>query len=185
VNALLWLLLVPAVPGIAALTYLLRRSRVAARPVPVAPQGADPDEIRRQLADLLGDLVGRISPDILAKYESIHRRMLAMLPRIGQLDGTSQDLYILHRTASDYLPSAARSYLSLARSGAGEQPLPDGRTPHQALLEQLDLIETKLADIGDALDRNDIDRLLVHGRFLESRFGTASGDLGLEPRAPR
>lgn len=193
-QALLWLLVVLAVLavlvvlvvlGIAAVAYLVRsRRRAAAPPVPAAPPTPDPDDIRRELADLLGSMVGTVSPDVLAKYESIHRRMLTMLPRMGQLEGTSQDLFILHRTASDYLPTAVRSYLSLARGGATEQPLPDGRTPHRALLEQLDLIETRLADIGDALDSNDLDRLLIHGRFLEARFGAASGGLGLQPPRP-
>jgi hypothetical protein len=90
---------------------------------------------------------------------------------MGQLEGTSEDLYILHRTASDYLPTAVTSYLSVALSGAAEERLPDGRTPHQVVLEQLDLIETRLREISDALDRKDLDRLLIHGRFLEDRFG--------------
>jgi hypothetical protein len=131
--------------------------------------------VRRELADLLGSMVGTVSPDVMARYETIHRRMLAMLPRMGQLEGTSQDLYILHRTASDYLPTAVRSYLSLARAGTTEQLLSDGRTPRQAVLEQLDLIDARLADIGDALDRSDVDRLLAHGRFLETRFGSGGG----------
>ncbi len=185
-NGLLWLL-APVILGLVALAYFAGRSRLrvrAAAPAAPAPPAPDPQDIRRALADLLGSIVGTVAPDILARYESIHRRMLAMMPRLGQLDGTSQDLYILHRTASDYLPTAVQSYLSLVRTGANEQRLPDGRTPHQALLEQLDLIETKLAEIGEALDRNDLDRLLIHGRFLEARFAQAPSGLGLEPPTP-
>lgn len=183
-SGLLWLLLVLVILGVAAVAYFVFRSRLAAPPMPAAPRRPEPDDIRRELVNLLGSMVGKVSPDVLAKYESIHRRMLAMLPRMGQLEGTSQDLFILHRTASDYLPTAVQTYLSLVSAGTAEQPLPDGRTPHMALLEQLDMIETKLADIGDALDRNDLDRLLIHGRFLEARFGAAPGRLGLEPPRP-
>ena len=181
------LLTVLVVLAVAALAYVVVRSRgpTSVQPTPTAQSSPFPEDIRRELADLLGAMVGKVAPDVLAKYESIHRRMLAMLPRIGQLEGTSQDLYILHRTAGDYLATAIQSYLSLARAGTTEQPLPDGRTPHQALLEQLDLIETKLVEIGDALDRNDVDRLLVHGRFLEARFGGTAGGLELEPRRPQ
>ena len=167
-----------AVAGAAA--FFVGRRRPAAQPVVAAPPPPTADDIRRELADLLGSMVGTVSPDVLARYESVHRRMLAMLPRMGQLEGTSQDLYILHRTASDYLPTAVQSYLSLARAGTTEQPLPDGRTPRQALLEQFDLIDSRLADIGDALDRNDLDRLLAHGRFLETRFGSPGGGLELK-----
>ena len=185
-DGLLWLT-APVILGLAALAYFAGRSRRHVRPAApaaAAPPAPDPDDIRRALADLLGSMVGTVAPDILARYESIHRRMLAMLPRLGQLDGTSQDLYILHRTAIDYLPTAVQSYLSLVRAGTNEQRLPNGRTPHQALLDQLDLIETKLAEIGEALDRNDLDRLLIHGRFLEARFARAPSGLGLEPPTP-
>ena len=183
-SGVLWLLLVLVILGIAAVAYFAFRSHPAVPPMPAAPRSPDPDDIRRELVNLLGRMVGKASPDVLAKYESIHRRILAMLPRMGQLEGTSQDLFILHRTASDYLPTAVQTYLRLVSAGTAEQPLPDGRTPHMALLEQLDMIEAKLADINDALDRNDLDRLLIHGRFLEARFGAAPGGLGLEPPGP-
>jgi len=179
---LVWLLIVVVVIAAAgAALYVLRRPRAAARPVPAAPPVPTADDVRRELADLLGSMVGTVSPDVLARYESIHRRMLAMLPRMGQLEGSSQDLYILYRTASDYLPTAVRSYLSVARAGGAEQALPDGRTPRQAVLEQLDLIDSRIADIGDALDRNDLDRLLAHGRFLETRFGDGLGPTPGDP----
>jgi hypothetical protein len=174
----LWLLVPVVVVAAGAVLFVVRRwSRRAAAPVPVARSLPTADDIRRELTDLLGSMVGVVSPDVLARYEAVHRRMLAMLPRMGQLVGSGQDLYILHRTASDYLPTAVRSYLNVARAGAAERALPDGRTPRQAVLEQLDLIDTRLADIGDALDQNDLDRLLAHGRFLEARFGD-----GLSPK---
>jgi len=180
---LLWLVAVVAVVVVAAaLVYVVRsRRRTVDQPVPIAPPPPTADDIRRELADLLGSMVGTVTPDVLARYESIHRRMLAMLPRMGQLEGSSQDLYILHRTASDYLPTAVQSYLSVARAGGAEQALPDGRTPRQAVLEQLDLIDSRVADIADALDRNDLDRLLAHGRFLEARFGDGLGTTAGDP----
>jgi len=180
---LLWLVVAAAVVVFAAvLVYVARRRRrPVAQSVPIAPPPPTADDIRRELADLLGSMVGTVTPDVLARYESIHRRMLGMLPRMGQLQGSSQDLYILHRTASDYLPTAVRSYLSVARAGGAEQPLPDGRTPRQAVLEQLDLMDARIADIGEALDRNDLDRLLAHGRFLEARFGDGLGTTAGDP----
>ena len=176
---IVWLLVgvVVVMAVVAMLVVVAQRRRPGVAPPPVAPPLPTADDVRRELADLLGSMVGVVSPDVLARFETVHRRMLAMLPRMGQLEGTSQDLFILHRTASDYLPTAVRSYLSVARSGGAEQALPDGRTPRQAVLEQLDLIDSRLADIGDALDRSDLDRLLAHGRFLEARFGD-----GLSPK---
>jgi hypothetical protein len=159
--------------GLSVVAYLIARSRSKARPLPPpsADSRLDGDDIPRALSDLLGSLLGNAPVDVITRYQSIHWLMLSMLPRMGQLEGTSEDLYILHRTASDYLPTAVTSYLSVALSGAAEERLPDGRTPHQVVLEQLDLIETRLREISDALDRKDLDRLLIHGRFLEDRFG--------------
>lgn len=162
------------VASLVAALSLLGGSRAPAPAAPAVAPGPGPDDVRRELADLLGGLVGNVPPDVLSKYESIHRRMLAMLPHLGRLEGTSEDLYILHRTAADYLPVAVQSYLKVARAGGAEQPLADGRTPHQALLEQLDLIETRLADLGAALEGRDLDQLLAHGRFLEARFGAGT-----------
>jgi hypothetical protein len=184
VNGLPWLL-VPVAVGLSTVGYFVFRTmrQSSSLPLPTIPGGGGggAEDIRRALADLLGALVGQVSVDVITRYQSIHRRMLGMLPRMGQMEGTSQDLYILRRTAGDYLPTAIQSYLRLARAGATEQALPDGRTPHQVLLEQLELIDARLADIDDALNRNDLDRLLAHGRFLETRFGPASSDLALKP----
>lgn len=180
-RGLIGVLVVLIVLGLVAMVVLVLRSRVPVRPPADTSRRADLADVRRHLTNLRGSMVGVVSPDVLARYEAIHRRILALLPRVGQLEDTSQDLFILRRTAADYLPTAVRTYVTLVRSGAAERPLPDGRTPHQVLLEQLDLIETGLAGIGEALDRADVDRLLVHGRFLEARFGTAAR---LAPSAP-
>jgi hypothetical protein len=188
VSGPIWLLL-PVVVGLSTVGYffffVLRRMRQPISvPMPSVPggEGGAEDAIPRALADLLGVMVGHVPVDVISRYESIHRRMLGMVPRMGQMEGTSQDLYILRRTAEDYLPTAILPYLRLARAGADERPLPDGRTPHQVVLAQLELIDAKLAEIDDALNSNDLDRLLVHGRFLETRFAAASsGDLALKP----
>jgi hypothetical protein len=125
-------------------------------------------------------MIGNVPVDVITKYQSIHWLMLSMLPRMGQLEGTSNDLYILRRTASDYLPTAVRSYLSVALSDASEEQLTDGRTPHQAVLEQLDLIESRLHDIADALDRNDLDRL----SFTDGSWKLASAPNPSPPPPP-
>jgi hypothetical protein len=147
------------------------RRRQSEKAGPAQSPAADAEGIRRALADQLGSLVGRVPSDVLGRYELIHRRMLEMLPQMGKLEGTSQDLYILRRTATDYLPTAVQSYVALVQAGTSENRLPDGRTPHDAVLEQLDVIDGRLAEIADALQQKDLDLLLAHGRFLEARFG--------------
>ena len=39
--------------------------------------------------------------------------MLALLPKAGDLPVCAQDLYVLQRTATDYLPTSVRYYVSL------------------------------------------------------------------------
>ena len=44
-------------------------------------------------------------------------------------------------------------------------------TAHQELKAQLELLDSKLDDIAQDLERQDTDRLLANRRFLEQRFG--------------
>jgi hypothetical protein len=55
-----------------------------------------------------------------------------------------------------------------------DTPMPanGGKTPRQELTTQLDLLDKKLDDIAQDLQRQDADRLLANRRFLEQRFGT-------------
>jgi hypothetical protein len=39
-----------------------------------------------------------------------------------------------------------------------------------------------MAEIGDAVNQRDSDRLLAQGRFLEERFGRQDGELNLPKR---
>jgi hypothetical protein len=53
-----------------------------------------------------------------------------------------------------------------------EKPLStSGKTAHEELKAQLDLLDSKLDDIAQDLERQDTDRLLANRRFLEQRFG--------------
>jgi hypothetical protein len=48
---------------------------------------------------------------------------------------------------------------------------PDGRTALQVLKDQLGLLDSKMDEIAGDVQRQDIDRLLANGRFLEDHFG--------------
>jgi hypothetical protein len=47
----------------------------------------------------------------------------------------------------------------------------NGTTPLQELKEQLALLDSKLDEIAEDLQRHNQDRLLANRRFLEERFG--------------
>jgi hypothetical protein len=48
---------------------------------------------------------------------------------------------------------------------------PDGRTALKVLRDQLELLDSKLDEIAEDLQRENADRLLANERFLEEHFG--------------
>jgi hypothetical protein len=109
--------------------------------------------------------------DVQVKVEQIRRKVDVLLGFADRFPPFSQDLYLVRQTASDYLPRTIDAFLALSEEAA-EKPLSaDGRTAHQELKAQLDLLDSKLDDIAQDLQRQDADRLLANRRFLEARFG--------------
>lgn len=146
------------------------------------PSGFDPDDVRQAIDHEINAVSGRVPPDILAKVQSIRQIILGILPRAGALPPGSPELFVVERTATEYLPTAVESYLNLPRAYATQQRLQDGKTPTQVLVDQLTLLESKMNEVADHLHRVDADRLLANGRFLEERFGRSALSLdGSDP----
>src|SRR6266851_4888292 len=109
--------------------------------------------------------------DVQVKVEQIRRKVDVLLGYADRFPPFSQDLYLVRQTASDYLPRTIDTYLSMPKPTA-EKPLSaSGKTAHEELKAQLDLLDSKLDDIAQDLERQDTDRLLANRRFLEQRFG--------------
>ncbi len=120
--------------------------------------------------------------DVAVKVEQIRRKVDVLLSYADRFPPFSRDLYLVRQTASDYLPRTINAYLALPRQTATDKPLsPDGNTAYHELKAQLDLLDTKLDDIADDLQRQDTDRLLANRRFLESRFGDREPKPALDP----
>jgi hypothetical protein len=112
--------------------------------------------------------------DVQVKVEQIKRKVDVMLGYADRFPPFSKDLYIVRTTASEYLPRTINAYLALPPETA-EKPLrADGQTPHQELMTQLNLLDSKLDEIAQDMQREDVDRLLANRQFLEDRFGRAS-----------
>ena len=88
-------------------------------------------------------------------------------------------------TATDYLPVAIGNYLRLPRDWADSRPIAGGKSSVMLLVDQLDLLGTTMDKVYDAVCRADAEAIIVHGAFLEQKFGQASGGgvLGLGPDA--
>src|SRR6202022_4403715 len=143
--------------------------------------GFDPDDVRKALDNEVRIVNGRVPADVFAKVQSIQQIILGILPRSGALPPGSPELFVVERTATDYLPTALESYLNLPRAYATLHPVQDGKTPKQVLLDQLTLLESKMGEVADDVHRNDTDRLLANGRFLEERFGRSALSLDSPP----
>jgi hypothetical protein len=143
--------------------------------------GFDPDDIRKALDHEVHVVSGRVPAEVFAKVQSIQQIILGILPRSGALPPGSPELFVVERTATDYLPTALESYLNLPRAYATLHPVQDGKTPKQVLMDQLTLLESKMSEVAEDVHRNDTDRLLANGRFLEERFGRSALSLDSPP----
>jgi hypothetical protein len=180
-------LVVGALYGIGALVAPSRRKDQG------AGGGFDADEVRDSLAQLQKDMRGRVPRDIDEQVTRITTSIQSILPKARRMSGGSQHLFILQRTATDYLPTTVHAYLDLPRDYAETRPIQDGRTAHQLVSAQLDVLATQMAEVVDAANRGDVDRLLSQGRFLDEKFGKealsiegppATGAPGSPPQAP-
>lgn len=113
--------------------------------------------------------------DVQVKVEQIRRKVDVLLGYADRFPPFSQDLYLVRQTASDYLPRTISTYLSLPKDGVAKPLSASGKTAHEELKAQLDLLDSKLDDIAQDLERQDTDRLLANRRFLEQRFGLRDG----------
>jgi hypothetical protein len=131
----------------------------------------DPNDVRQALGKLLNTIHGKVPLEIEAKVQSINDTILGILPHYGEFPAGSPDLFVVGRTATDYLPRALQSYLNLPRVYATTHPVAGGKTSEQVLSDQLDLLGSKLNEVADAVHKKDSDALLANGRFLEEKFG--------------
>jgi hypothetical protein len=147
----------------------------APEPVP-GPQtaAAIPAATRAPLAPPADPLL-RLPLGVRAKAEQIRLKAEMVSREFEQARMGSRNLYILGRIQAEYLPATLQSYLALG--GDDRARSPDGRTGQQVLRDQLELLDGKLDEIADDLQRENFDRLLTNERFLEEHFGRGAGEL--------
>ncbi len=142
----------------------------------------DVKDLGKSLDRLLREVHGRLPADLERRVQGIATTIQGILPRTGQLPPGSQELFILQRTVADYLPTSLEAFMNLPRAYAAVRPLRGSKTAQQVLADQLDLLQQQMNEVADAVAKNDADRLLAQGRFLEERFGRS--DLSIGPGAP-
>jgi hypothetical protein len=119
----------------------------------------------------------RLPASLRLKVAQIRRKTDALLRYADQFPAGSEDLYVVQRTATDYLPSTLRAYLAMP-PGSDNAPVGEGgKTAWRILWEQLSLIESRLDRVAADVRRRNADKLVENGRFLEERFK----DVGAAP----
>ncbi len=177
ITSAFWPFVVVAMYGIGAL--------LAPGPPKVALGGTsfDPDSIRRSLQRQLSIANGKLSPDLQSKLQDIADTIMGILPHYAEFPPGSPDLFVVGRTATDYLPSALQAYLNLPRAYATLHKMPNGKTADEVLSDQLTLLDSKMNEVADAVHKKDSDALLANGRFLEEKFGASPLALPLASQA--
>jgi hypothetical protein len=143
--------------------------------------GFDANNVKLALDRQVRVITGKVPPEVMAKVLKIRQTILGILPRSGNLAPGSPELFVIERTATNYLPTSLQAYLNLPKAYANRHQVQNGKTPKEILLDQLTLLENRMNEVADDVHRNDSDRLLAHGRFLEERFGRSP--LSLKPPA--
>ncbi len=167
ITVAFWPFVVVAMYGIGAL--------LSPGPPHVALAGTsfDPEGIRRSLQHQLDTAGGKLPPPLMSKLQEISDTIMGILPHYANFPPGSPDLFVVGRTATDYLPSALQAYLNLPRAYATLHKMPNGRTADQVLDDQLTLLASKMDEVADAVHQKDSDALLANGKFLEEKFGAS------------
>jgi hypothetical protein len=142
-------------------------------PETVAP--LDADAIQRALNNLLAEARKSLPPELMERVRGIASAVADLLPAYRSSGLDARDRFLVERTATDYLPSAVNRYLKLPQA-VRSAPIPDvdGKTASQVLSDQLDILNRRLRQAVDTTYREDVEALVVHGRFLNSKFGATS-----------
>jgi hypothetical protein len=115
------------------------------------------------------DSADRLPLGVRVKVEQIRRKAEMLLEHQERFPIGSRQVFVLRRIQAEYLPAAISAHEAL--SGDDRPMTPDGRTALRVLRDQLDLLDSKLDEIAEDLQRHNADRLLANERFLEVHFG--------------
>ncbi len=128
------------------------------------------EELRADLEDMVRKMRRRLPKDAFERVKSIKNSVVEVLPQINDLGSSDHNIYLIQQTALDYLPATLEAYINLPKAYANDQPIRNGKTARQLLIEQLDLLDREMKQVVQEVYRNDTQQLIVHGRFLQDTF---------------
>ena len=144
-----------------------------ATPVPAAPTEQDVLASLNRVNAMLRE--GNAPPVVISRVVRIARDIHETLPRLRNLGLGSMEAYSVVATATYYLPEAVGGYLRLPREWADTRPIDGYKTSLMVLVDQLELLGSTMDKVLDAANRADAQALMLHGKFLEAKFGQPTG----------
>ncbi|HEY5519050.1 MAG TPA: hypothetical protein VIK08_00180 [Candidatus Limnocylindrales bacterium] len=140
----------------------------------------DTHDITNGLTRLLASIRFRVADDVYNEVGSICHAIVETLPANGTgINPADPNVNLIRQTALSYLPQALDAYLAIPRLYAERRTVQDGKTAHDILMDQLNLMDSKMKEMANAIAQNDTERLLANARFVQDRF--ASSALQLTP----
>jgi len=172
-----WLAIVAGLYGIGYLAVPQRRDMQLALGGEIAM-----GDVAGRLDQLVSSLASKVEPDVLARVEQIRESIVTLLPRLlAQENVGDTSLFTVRQTALEYLPTTLQSYVALPAAFRRIHAVQGGKTPKDLLLEQLGILDAKMKEIVASVAQNDMQALLVNGRFLQEKFGHRGFLLGEQP----
>ncbi|MDJ0752033.1 MAG: hypothetical protein QNJ45_00830 [Ardenticatenaceae bacterium] len=127
-------------------------------------------EIRKELNNLTFKIRRKVSKPILQRVKSIKESIFVILPFISDINSSDPNVFVIRRTALEYLPKTLENYLKLPPAYAKFHPVRDGKTAEKILEEQLEILDREMKEMVIDISKNDVQAMLAHGRFLEEKF---------------
>ena len=129
---------------------------------------------RSKSAKLVDSVARGLPKDALDLLHSIQATLTELLPRLRELRDrgilSPKDSFTVIETVRRYLPDTLGAYLRLPKFYAQMQPLADGRTASQTLLDQLRVLDNSLKDVSKSAFAGDAETLVTNGQFLQNKF---------------
>ena len=133
-------------------------------------QELDLEAMQRALEELTKRVEDKLSPEVIERVDSIKSMIIDLMPRLSDLRSCDEQVFIVRQMALSYLPETLENYLNLPRAYARFHVVRDGKTSRELLLGQLKLLEKEIGQVTENINRNDTEKMVAHGRFLEERF---------------
>ena len=161
--------------GLGGLALVVGFYIVGALAVPSRPgmrrYGFDPRQVQRAMSEEINAVSGRVPPEVITRIQRIELTIRSeILPGLDGLPPGSEELYLVERTARDWLPTAVARYLNLPADYVSSQPGSRGWSALQVVVDELDLLDDEMRRVAEIVHSADMDRLLAHRRFLNDRF---------------